>query len=178
MSSPWEPRALKRLKAQPLPESSAAEDTPTQPCAATYGGASDLDSDDDDDDDDQRRRPTPAANGDQPPSAPPPAPPSAAPPPPSVLAHARKPAMADDEILKGAPRLAQHIRGPNKFNKVAAMCCGLLESNRVNRENAAAFFYCARGWCGGSTHAATARAARRVSPAVRGRARARDPLFT
>ena len=45
-----------------------------------------------------------------------------------------------DEVADGAPRLAQHIQSASKFNKVAAMAYALLESNRVTRSNAGAFF--------------------------------------
>ena len=45
-----------------------------------------------------------------------------------------------DEVLEGAPRLAQHIASASKFNKVAAMAYALLEGGRVTRANSGAFF--------------------------------------
>lgn len=47
---------------------------------------------------------------------------------------------AKDEITTGAPRLAEHIKNPAKFNKVATMATSLLEEGRVNQHNSEAFF--------------------------------------
>ena len=45
-----------------------------------------------------------------------------------------------DDVLEGAPRLAQHIASAAKFPKVAAMAYSLLEAERVTRANSHAFF--------------------------------------
>jgi len=66
--------------------------------------------------------------------------PAAAAPAPSAAASSDAAADGVDEITSAAPRLAQHICSPKKFNRVAAMLYSLLESGRVNAENASAFF--------------------------------------
>ena len=45
-----------------------------------------------------------------------------------------------DEIVEAAPKLAQHIANPTKFNKVAAMAWTLLDGGRVTTANSGAFF--------------------------------------
>jgi len=47
---------------------------------------------------------------------------------------------AKDEVMEGAPKLAQHIKSNAKFVKVANMATSLLEQGRVNRNNSDAFF--------------------------------------
>ena len=58
----------------------------------------------------------------------------------SSSADAKPEGPPRDEVLEGAPRLAQHIKSAAKFTKVAAMAYSLLEGGRVTRANAAAFF--------------------------------------
>ena len=45
-----------------------------------------------------------------------------------------------DQVVEGAPRLAQHIRTSSKFIKVAGMAYALLEGKQVTEKNAGAFF--------------------------------------
>ena len=45
-----------------------------------------------------------------------------------------------DQVVEGAPRLAQHIRTSSKFVKVAGMAYALLEGKQVTEKNAGAFF--------------------------------------
>jgi hypothetical protein len=45
-----------------------------------------------------------------------------------------------DQVVDGAPRLAQHIRTSSKFVKVAGMAYALLEGKQVTEKNAGAFF--------------------------------------
>ena len=58
----------------------------------------------------------------------------------SSSADAKPEGPPRDEVLEGAPRLAQHIKSAAKFTKVAAMAYSLLEGGRVTPKNAAAFF--------------------------------------
>jgi len=48
--------------------------------------------------------------------------------------------VAKDEITLAVPKLAEHIKTPAKFIKVATMACSLLEDGRVNLNNSEAFF--------------------------------------
>ncbi|KAJ1636875.1 hypothetical protein T492DRAFT_1128132 [Pavlovales sp. CCMP2436] len=53
---------------------------------------------------------------------------------------AARAASLEDEVIAGAPRLAQHIRSAQKCVKVAAMAYSLLEQGAVTNRSSGAFF--------------------------------------
>ena len=130
-SAPWQPRALKKRGAEFAVEGDAppenkeikpepAESKPSTSGASSssWNGAADLDDLEGENDKEKA-----AAKAEE---------------PPEKKAKTEDPNR--DEVADGAPRLAQHIQSASKFNKVAAMAYALLESNRVTRSNAGAFF--------------------------------------
>ena len=142
----WVPRVLKKRSTEFNVEQGEEHDAPAEPPPVTakpateFKGAADLDDLDEGEPAAKKAKADPAAGSSSggPAGVPPPAPEpqsGVSAPPPAPKAEPPK-----DEIVEAAPKLAQHIANPSKFNKVAAMAWTLLDGGRVTSKNGGAFF--------------------------------------
>ncbi len=155
----WVPRALRKRGTEfntgdGAASATAAASAPPLPSLASmlpdkkgaqvsWGGAADLDDLEEEGEEQRAKKPKPspadAASAAEPPAASSGAAGGGAPPKPAAKQRAAAPSSGD-EIIDAAPRMAVHIASSVKFTKVSAMAYSLLNSGRVTRENAGAFF--------------------------------------
>ncbi|KAL1500647.1 hypothetical protein AB1Y20_013295 [Prymnesium parvum] len=140
---PWVPRVLKKRATEFNVDSADAPAAAPPPPVAEFKGAADLDELEEAEPAAKKIKSEPSAaaagSADGPATQTVKSEPSAAA-AGSADGPAAPPAEPKDEIIEAAPKLAQHIANPSKFNKVAAMAWTLLDTGRVTSRNGGAFF--------------------------------------